>query len=419
MLSFKLMMPLLALLLISSVNAEASSPITSSIATNSPTKSPTKTESPTSPTESPTKSPTTQNNGTTSGEYSKATGFVSCGIAMLFFGSNFAPVKKYETGDGMFFQWVLCSAIFAVGVMVHAYKGWPTFQPEAMLGGALWATGNVMCVPCIQMIGMSVGLLIWGATNMLMGWFTGRFGLFGLTPDTLTNPNLNTVAVVLTLVSLSMYVFIKPSESDEEDPYEDGMEPLWDTAYDDEDHIQDATEDGGKAFYDKLPKTTRRAVGVLFAVISGLFYGSSFTPPYWVKDNGPSCVNSDKPGCGDQEMLDYVFPHYTGIFLTSTFYFLVYCAVTKNKPKIYPQVILPGYISGLMWGVANTSWFIANSALGFAVAFPLITSGPGFVAALWGVFVFGEIRGKKNFSILCVAFCFTVASGVCVAFSKK
>lgn len=40
--------------------------------------------------------------------------------------------------------------------------------------------------------------------------------------------------------------------------------------------------------------------------------------------------------------LDYVFAHFSGIFLTSTVYFLIYCAVRKNKPNVYPQAILPG-----------------------------------------------------------------------------
>ena len=35
---------------------------------------------------------------------SKGLGFVCCGIAILFFGSNFIPVKKFDSGDGMFFQ---------------------------------------------------------------------------------------------------------------------------------------------------------------------------------------------------------------------------------------------------------------------------------------------------------------------------
>ena len=51
------------------------------------------------------------------------------------------PVKKYETGDGMFFQWVLCSAIWFVGIIVNLIKGQVPFQPYAVLGGVSWATG--------------------------------------------------------------------------------------------------------------------------------------------------------------------------------------------------------------------------------------------------------------------------------------
>lgn len=29
-------------------------------------------------------------------------GYISCVIAIFFFGSNFVPVKKFETGDGKF-----------------------------------------------------------------------------------------------------------------------------------------------------------------------------------------------------------------------------------------------------------------------------------------------------------------------------
>jgi hypothetical protein len=44
-------------------------------------------------------------------------GYLAVAIAVLFFGSNFVPVKRYDTGDGMFFQWVMASAIFAWGCL--------------------------------------------------------------------------------------------------------------------------------------------------------------------------------------------------------------------------------------------------------------------------------------------------------------
>ena len=39
---------------------------------------------------------------------SQLIGYIGIATAVLFFGSNFIPIKKYETGDGMFFQFVVC-----------------------------------------------------------------------------------------------------------------------------------------------------------------------------------------------------------------------------------------------------------------------------------------------------------------------
>lgn len=50
--------------------------------------------------------------------------------------------------------------------------------------------------------------------------------------------------------------------------------------------------------------------------------------------------------------LNYLFGVYSGILFTSTLYMFIYSAVTGNKPKIYPKVIFPGIISGLLWGIA-------------------------------------------------------------------
>ena len=50
--------------------------------------------------------------------------------------------------------------------------------------------------------------------------------------------------------------------------------------------------------------------------------------------------------------LDYVFGQFTGILVTSTIWFILYCVWKRNKPKIYPEVILPALASGIMWGIA-------------------------------------------------------------------
>jgi glucose uptake protein GlcU len=70
-----------------------------------------------------------------------------------------------------------------------------------------------------------------------------------------------------------------------------------------------------------------------------------------------------------------------------------------------------------MWGIAEISWFIANQELGFSVAFPLITSGPGFIGALWGIFVFKEITGQRNLIVLCAAFLVTLPALIMISLS--
>ena len=73
-------------------------------------------------------------------------------------------------------------------------------------------------------------------------------------------------------------------------------------------------------------------------------------------------------------------------------YLLLYCINKKNFPKVYPRVILPGFIAGIMWGIATACWFVANKVLSEAVAFPIVSTGPGIITAILGVFVFHEIK---------------------------
>jgi len=49
----------------------------------------------------------------------------------------------------------------------------------------------------------------------------------------------------------------------------------------------------------------------------------------------------------------------------------------------------------------------AHNLAWLGAAFPLITTGPGLIAAFMGVFLFSEIQGKKNYVVLTLAFLFT------------
>jgi len=324
-------------------------------------------------------------------------GFVAAGVAVLFFGSNFVPVKKYETGNGLFFQWILCTSIWMTGLIVNLIKtsftdGLVTtinFYPFAMLGGALWVIGNVMVVPIIKSIGMALGMCIWGTANLLVGWASGTFGLFDLTKETVPKPTYNYIGVSFAVISVMMFVFIKSNTGEENQNNLTEVEAL----------LNDSREIVERSWIEKLPPTRKRIFGCVMSVISGIFYGVNFDPPQYLMDHHASANG-----------LDYVFSHFSGIFAMSTVLMLIYCIVSKNKPALYPQIVLPGMISGVMWAIAQTCWFIANEKLEMVVAFPIISTVPALVASFWGVIVFKEIQGTRNYIFLGLAFlCIFVA----------
>ncbi|XP_026111676.1 transmembrane protein 144a isoform X1 [Carassius auratus] len=348
-----------------------------------------------------------ENNSTNSSDLTY--GFISCAVAVVFYGSNFVPVKKIDTGDGMFFQWILCAAIWTVSLVVNIILHSPKFWPLVMLGGAIWATGNITVVPIVKTIGLGLGLLIWASFNLLLGWASSRFGWFGIGAETVSKPVLNFCGAGLCLLSAIVFFFVKTdvqrSATSEETPL------LIDHTVNSDSVV--ATDD---SWVDALTPRTKRLVGSFLAVVAGLLYGASFVPVLYIK-NHASDPDSQYNGASQFD-LDYVFAQYSGIFLTSTVYFVLYCAIKKNKPQVFPKAVLPGFLSGIMWGIATCCWFLANNYLSAVVSFPIITTVPGLIAALWGVVVFKEVKGWRNYIVLIIAFCLVLSGALLTAFSK-
>ncbi|XP_013387125.1 transmembrane protein 144-like isoform X2 [Lingula anatina] len=394
-------------------------------------------------------------------------GFICAGVAVVLFGSNFVPVKKFETGDGMFFQWVLCSAIWCVGLIVNAMRGFPPFYPLSMFGGFLWATGNITVVPILKTIGLGLGILIWGTFNLLSGWASGRFGWFGIHPELPTDVLLNDLGVTLAALRGLFFMLVKSEVSAEEaislsdnttdiekealtfrDPNMKADSPHSDTNHSipktpaninygsarefNEIEILDRSQN--ETFIDRMTPIQKKIMGTSMAVVAGVFYGLSFTPDIFIQDHANTTTNhtSFYPGASENG-LDYVFGQFSGIYATSTLYFIIYCIVMKNKPRVYPRAILPALASGTMWGVACSCWFVANKSLSEPVSFPIITTGPGLIAALWGIVVFREVKMMsryqieiggtqinfpRNFIIVSLAFAVTIAGAILSAFSK-
>eukprot|EP01113_Clastostelium_recurvatum_P035496 TRINITY_DN4961_c0_g1_i1.p1 TRINITY_DN4961_c0_g1~~TRINITY_DN4961_c0_g1_i1.p1 ORF type:complete len:354 (-),score=76.07 TRINITY_DN4961_c0_g1_i1:34-1038(-) len=326
-------------------------------------------------------------------------GYIGAIVASVFFGSNYVPVKKYPTGDGMAFVYVFSNGVMVVGLIAMFINGEAIFVPTGLLGGSLWALGNLAVIPIVKTLGLGLGQLLWGGTSLLTGFLCGKFGLFGLAKDTVGNNAMNWGGIACIFCSMVVFFFIRPHLEDSQQE-KDEYQPINVLTEHSEKTNQQSAE-----FFDRIPKQFRMIIGFSLALVSGMFYGVNMVPmKLWVQ------AQSTPP-----TTLAFVFSHFTGIYLFGTVVFFTYCIV-KRPPQVFPSSILPSFISGAMWGIAQCGLMTATEILGFAVGFPIGSAGPSVIAALWGVFVFREIRGVRNLSLLVVSFLF---SGAGIALLSK
>ncbi|CAK9302530.1 unnamed protein product [Gordionus sp. m RMFG-2023] len=467
-------------------------------------------------------------------------GYIACFIAVILFGSNLAVVKKYETGNGFFFNWVYCSAVWCIGLMVNLWQGTPPFYPLGMVGGIFWATGGLCVSIILRYIGLGLGVCIWATFNLIIGWACGRFGLFGIHPKIPQHEVMNYIACILSIISAAFYLSIQTEDCDKyssEDYYSTSHQNLLDTpiiggtyrhknhsipndfshpnnknsmaaeniadlavidgknrakngksndakghkitnineinesdysngedksleialimdsAFEEDDLLHgfgrngkpypynnDYIEDvvprinarsqpkliGGRVSVYREPdnitkecniiatdiKFKKRVIGSMLAILAGCLYGINFVPVIYIQDNYP---HASKRG------LPYIFSHFSGIYFCATLYFIAYACFSKivhrKQPWINSALIIPTFVSGLLWAVATCAWFVANEILSQTISFPIIASLPPIIAGFWALFVFKEIKGRKNIILLLIAFSLSLTGAILSGFS--
>jgi multidrug transporter EmrE-like cation transporter len=251
---------------------------------------------------------------------------------------------------------------------------------------------------------LTVGILIWSTTNLITGWAGGRFGIFGINPQVPSTTGkliMNYISVTLAALSAVFFLFIKSSSK----PAQARLTPKADEplsmevikAVNGEEQVTNSI-DTDFPFLNRMSDPVQKALGSFIAGLSGIFYGLMFIPDQYIRDHPEKFMYNDSrpPNNG----LYYVGSQYSGILLSSLFYFVLYAALKRNRPTINPSVALPAMISGTMWGIANIGFIVAISALKSSVAYPIVSVLPGIITSLWSLFWFREIQGKKNYILL-------------------
>jgi len=326
-------------------------------------------------------------------------GYVAVVIAVLFFGSNLVPAARYPIGDGFSFQFFMCCGIWFTGLIIDLFVKTPPFYPLVLLSGVLWTTGNILCLLVIPINGLGMSMLLWCTTNMLIGWASGHFGWFGLIPEDVENRSLNYLGVIIGCLSGLVFLGIRTTqhETNVHDHEEnDEQQPI----------LQPTISPANRKF-------AKRTIGSIVAIVAGLLFGLIFVPVTFIQDHPTGIYeNASKNG------LDYVYAMYSGIFFSSMCFYLIYIAFRTNRPYLHVESILPGIVSGIMWGIAQAAFLVANSVLSQAISFPLVTIGPGTVAVLWSIFYFKDIRGKRNFFLILFGSFLRVFAALLVVLSK-
>jgi glucose uptake protein GlcU len=369
----------------------------------------------------------------------QASGFLAVAVAIVFYGSNYVPTKKFPVGpDGLYFQWCLCTGILVVGLLsMPLQSSFPVVVPAAMLGGALWATGNLLVIPVLNRIGLGIGLLLWSVMNLLVGYGTGKLKLFGMTGTPVKSQALNLVGAALCVFSMVFFFFVKPDLRDEatrkrdkerhdgrvdDDTYDEPLIRASITDAGDRDRRASGAAAGGTSSTSSTSASgelgsgevsfPQRCLGFAGALTAGVLYGFSLVPSQlWLE-------RQRRDGL-DPSAFDTVFSQMLGVYCMSTVAFIGYIMVRRNDPLLFPTMTLPAMISGAMWGVATASWIYASSELGFVISYPMITCGPTWVSSAWAVFGFREITDRASLRWLAIALLVNHSGVLCIAFSSK
>ena len=285
-------------------------------------------------------------------------GYACCLIAGISFGVNYLPVKSCDIGDGIFFSAAMSVGILIVGLFTGMFLSspemeLPTFEPLAAAGGVMFQLGNSMCPYIIKLIGLGLGLTIWDLSNMLMGWFTGYFGLFGMEKEhDVEIPAMNFVGLVLASVSLVFFSLAsafdgktqpqdlaakaKEDKAETDPEGRPGCGPSFggETASNHPSHPSAANGDGGGGDGDgkvdsmEQPRQSQcrfsAMLGFSMAVAAGLLFGATFDLPMDLK-------NGEFREAHRHDILYYVFSHFLGIFFTAIASLVVYIAVKGKK----------------------------------------------------------------------------------------
>jgi len=93
--------------------------------------------------------------------------------------------------------------------------------------------------------------------------------------------------------------------------------------------------------------------------------------------------------------MDYIFPLYSSIFLTAAVVFAVYVARNGRKSYMPMDVVMPGIVGGVLWGLGILFLFQADQELAQSISYPSYTTLMGIMSTGMGAY-YGEFPTTRS-----------------------
>lgn len=247
--------------------------------------------------------------------------------AALAWGSYLAPFKLSGTTNKLHYQ-----ALMGVGVLISGLiltflmKYSLQLNMYGIASGILWAVANLISLFAITNLGLSKAIPIISSLVVLTSFLWGSLVFGELSAGLLTG----FLGIGLIILGVCLVGSVGNSDS----------------------------------------KNIKR--GLMYAIVSGIIFGSQFTPVQIAKITAPH----------------FFFAMSVGVFITTMLILLM------TRTKLQP-LSKEGLLSGAVWNLGNLFGATAVSLIGLAKGLP-VTQLAVVVGVIWGILYFREIKSTNS-----------------------
>ena len=337
-------------------------------------------------------------------------GLVAAIISMVCNGS-FSSLNKLKRVERCHIDPQIFNLYFIFGVIISSllvYFGLLftdqviEFTYLGVISGFCLSVCGVTTFAAIKYIGLAIGVTIWSGTAIFVSFIEGFMA--GTKADNLPIAIVGCIILVCGVIGAGFSDKIAQRFCSQRAQQQDdtqitkllGSESMGAAQQQNENEAGYANIDTD----DDSDNSGSLLLGVLFAVLTGIFGGSIGFPSNWTSAKD----NNDK--------LKYLISFAVGcccvIPITS-----IYVLVAKKNGKHidwYPRIcVVPGLLAGVVWNIANIASLYAIESLTYGVAYPIMQSSL-IVANLWAIFVWKEVTDKNVIALLFI-FCVVVMGG--------